>query len=71
MAMKQVDRLRCDDCGTQNEIWIPLTMGGDNLVWCCRSCGSELSRPVVQPETLSLRTIVVGPSADVRLQRVH
>lgn len=66
MAMKQVDRVRCDDCGTQNEIWIPPTMGGDHLIWCCRSCGSELTRSVVQPEPLlSLR------QTEVRVQRVH
>jgi len=71
MATKQVDRIRCDECGTQNEIWIPQALGSDNLIWCCRSCGSELTRSVVEPDTHNLRATGVGRSADARSQRVH
>jgi hypothetical protein len=71
MVSKQIDQVRCDDCGTQNEIWIPPTMGGDNLVWCCRSCGSELTRVTPQVEPSSLRTSVADHAADARVQRVH
>ena len=72
MATKQVDQVRCDDCGTQNEIWIPPTMGADSLIWCCRSCGSELTRSsTVDHELASSLTSVFGPASDVRVQRVH
>jgi ribosomal protein L37AE/L43A len=71
MATKQVDRIRCDECGTQNEIWIPPALVGDNLIWCCRSCGSELTRSVVEPDPHRLRATAIRRSADARFQRVH
>lgn len=71
MATKVADRIQCDECGTENEIWIPPTVGGDNVIWCCRSCGSELTRSVVPAEPLSLKTTILGPASDTRLHRVH
>lgn len=71
MSIKVADRIRCDECGTNNEIWIPPTVGGDNVIWCCRSCGSELTRSVVPPEPHSLKATILGAASDTGVQRVH
>ncbi len=41
MSLKQVERVRCGDCGA--EVELPASVGqGVGLIICCRACGAEL-----------------------------
>jgi ribosomal protein L37AE/L43A len=52
MAVKQIDRMQCADCGSDNEVPAGPTTVTEDLVWVCKSCGAEL---VPQARTESTR----------------
>jgi ribosomal protein L37AE/L43A len=52
MTRKPADHVRCVDCGAEIELTFPLMAAGADSVWCCRTCGAEVSEasmPVREP----------------------
>jgi hypothetical protein len=43
MSFKQIDRVRCEDCGTEAEIPSSMAPPQGDLTWCCRACGAPLT----------------------------